>query len=517
MWRLQQPLVSIVRKPLNKAPSRLQRMLLKLQKYDLKLAYKKGSEMFLADTLSRAHPSEVHFCEFAHQLEEIDHTTSLAIPPEQLKRIKQASIDDPTLTELRATIRAGWPEERSQVSGTVIAYFDIRDELTVQDSLIFKGPLIVIPSTLRREIIELVHATHIGMEGCLRRARDSMYWPRMSTQLKDYISKCDVCMSHRPQQCKEPFQQHEFAARPWSKVGADLCELKGRQLLVVSDYYSNYIEVEKIYKSNTQGAMKALMVMFARYEVPDTMVSDNGPQFSSEEFHKFATRWGFKHVTSSPRYPQSNGKAENAVRTIKRLFTKCAESGQSEIRALLDWRNTPTEGMETSPAQRFLGRRCKTLLPIHTELLQPRFDTKEDKKALYHLKDKQKLYYDRQVKPLNPLNTGEVVRMQLPGEKTWTPGLCVGQSGPRSYNVNVGGREYRRNRRQIMSTKEPPLTPDIQITSDQVENSPESTLGESPEDTTTQSSANMEPSVVPRRSGRIRKKPDWFSDHTEYC
>ena len=63
----------------------------------------------------------------------------------------------------------------------MLAYYDVRDKLTVQDTLVFKGPLIVIPSTLRKEMIELVHATHIGTEGCLRRARDIMYWPRMSS------------------------------------------------------------------------------------------------------------------------------------------------------------------------------------------------------------------------------------------------------------------------------------------------------------------------------------------------
>ena len=191
-----------------------------------------------------------------------------------------------------------------------------------------------------------------------------MFWPRMSSELKEYISKCDLCMAHRSSQGKEPIVQHEFAARPWSKVGTDLCDLQGCTLLVVCDYYSNFFEVENITKVSTTGVSKALKAMFARYGVPDTLISDNGPQFASEEFTSFAKKWGFEHVTSSPRYPQSNGKAENAVKTVKRLFTKCRESGQSEFRALMDWRNTPTEGLGTSPAQRFLGRRCKTLLPV---------------------------------------------------------------------------------------------------------------------------------------------------------
>jgi len=117
-----QPLVSIVTKPLNKAPSQLQRMLLRLQKYSLKVT---GSEMYLADTLSLAHLSEVHSCAFTHQLKETDHTALLAIPPDQLEKIKQASADDLVLTELRSTIHTGWPEQKSEVSASVLAYYDV--------------------------------------------------------------------------------------------------------------------------------------------------------------------------------------------------------------------------------------------------------------------------------------------------------------------------------------------------------------------------------------------------------
>ena len=111
-------------------------------------------------------------------------------------------------------------------------------------------------------------------------------------------------------------------------------------------------------------------------------MTDNGPQFASTESIEFSKRWEFDHVTSSPRYPQSNDKGENAVKTVKRLFKKCQESGESEYLALLDWRNTPTEGFGTSPAQRFLGQRCKTRLPTQRSLLAPRYSTEGDAEAL---------------------------------------------------------------------------------------------------------------------------------------
>jgi len=75
--------------------------------------------------------------------------------------------------------------------------------------------------------------TYVGTEGCIRRARDSMFWPHMTTELKEYISKCDVCLAYRPSPEREPLLQHEVTERPWCKVGIDLCELRGRILLFV--------------------------------------------------------------------------------------------------------------------------------------------------------------------------------------------------------------------------------------------------------------------------------------------
>ena len=102
----------------------------------------------------------------------------------------------------------------------------------------------------------------------------------MTTEIKEYISKCDVCMTHRTGQGKEPMLQHEFVTRPWARVAADLCEFHNRVLLVVSDYYSNFIEVARLSNLTSCAVVKELKAIFARYGIPDTLVTDNGLQFS---------------------------------------------------------------------------------------------------------------------------------------------------------------------------------------------------------------------------------------------
>ena len=384
--------------------------------------------------------------------------------------------DDPVLQILRETIQRGWPSSRTNVPEPIYPYYDFRDELTVQDALVFKGPLLVVPASMRKEMMAVIHASHIGVEGCIRRACDCIYWPRMSTELREYILKCYICLAHRNQPGKEPLQQHEVIERPWAKLGADLCEMGGRTLLVVFDYYSNYIEVARLATLTSRTVIKAMKDMFARHGPPDVLVTDNGPQFAAGEFATFAKNWNFQHVKASPHYPQSNGKAENADKTVKNLFTKRRESGQSEFLALLDWRNTPTEGVGTSPAQRLMGRRCKTLLPMQDVLLQPRYSTKEDMCALSKNKERQRVYYDKHTKPLKAISPGETVRMQLPGQDTWSAGKCSRLVAPRSYLINVGNSTYRRNRRDLISAGEPPILdlPDNGYSG----NSPEANFGQ---------------------------------------
>ena len=123
-------------------------------------------------------------------------------------------------------------------------------------------------------------------------------------------------MAQDMKQPKETLQQHAVPNRPWAKIAADMFELKGQHFLVTVDYYSSYTSNWTYYgrRSPEQSIIRAMKAQLARHGIPNVIVTDNGPQFPSEE-------WSFKHQTSSPGYPQSNGKAEqlHAVKTAKKL------------------------------------------------------------------------------------------------------------------------------------------------------------------------------------------------------
>lgn len=532
------PLEIIMRKKLDSAPKRLQRMLLAIQKYDINLKYKRGDTMYLADTLSRAYLPEVCACEIAKECETIDHRTTLPVTDKRWQQLQLASEQDRVLQKLRDVIRRGWPSTKSGVPDCVRPYFDSRDELTVQDALVFKRDLLVVPTSMRRELMTVAHTTHMGIEGCLRRMRDTLYWPRMAAEVRAYVSACEICLSMRDAPGKEPLMQHEVIARPWSKVAVDLCESNGRTLLVIVDYYSNFVEVARLGSVTSRSVIHEMAQQFARHGIPDMVMSDNGPQFASAEFAVFAAKWRFEHVTSSPRYPTSNGKAENAVKTVKRLFAKCRDSNESEFLALLDLRNTPTEGVGTSPAQRLMGRRCKTLLPAAGTLLMPRHSTEDETRGLMGAKRRQKFYADQHAKPLSSLEPGDTVRMRLPGQKRWSVGTCIRQVAPRSYKVDVDGVTYRRNRRQLVSAGEPPVRDPMEYNGSPHDDKPtvegngaaESVQcdaqvnGQPPQPAVWQSPRQCDaqvngqapqPAVVhsPRRSGRATRRPSHLHDY----
>ena len=469
------PLEIIFKKSLLSAPKRLQRMLLRLQKFHLDVNYKKGTEMYLADTLSRAflphtgkgqqHREDVFRLydtrgETEKDAESIEMVQFLPVSESSQTLIRQATEADKAMQELKSTIRQGWPESKNLVSDSIRDYFPFRDELSLQNGLVFKGERLVIPTRIREDMKARVHASHIGIQGCLRRAREALYWPGMNNDIQEYIARCDVCNNHPLAQAKEPLICHSITVRPWEKIAVDFFQQGEAEYMITVDYYSSYFEVDRLHTKTAKEVIRLLKAHLARHGIPDELMSDNGPPFTSAEFQKFVDSYSFEHNTSSPGYPQSNGKVENAVKRAKSLMQKASESRSDPFLALLDWRNTPSEMLDTSPAQRMFGRRTKTLLPTSNHLLKPK-TPKDVHKKLQLQKSKQTKYYNRSVKELPELHPGDIVRVQplksMNRHKQWARAEVDTKVDIRSYQVRTeDGRVLRRNRRHLKHTKEVP-------------------------------------------------------------
>ena len=202
---------------------------------------------------------------------------------------------------------------------------------------------------------------------------------------------------------------HKAPKIPWEKVGVDLFELNKQTFLIAVDYYSGLFEVQDM-TSTVALRVTVLKSWFARHGIPITLMSDNGPPFNSESFQEFSDEWDFNHITSSPHHPQSNGKVENAVKTCKSLLKNARDDKQDLLLSILEWRNTPTEGIGASPAQLLYGRRTRTRLPVARKQLKPTLIEGVTKK-MEEGKEKQKKYFDRQFRTLKKLSAGDVIRI----------------------------------------------------------------------------------------------------------
>ena len=162
-------------------------------------------------------------------------------------------------------------------------------------------------------------------------------------------------------------------------------------------------------------------------------------------------------MTSSPRHAKSNGKAESAVKEAKKIFKKAHRDNKDPWLALLDERSTPTQGVNSSPVQRLMSRRTRTLLPVSANLLYPKVEegVKEKLKAK---RQTAKGYYDRGAKVLPELEMGQEVRIAGQRNKIWEPGTCVQRLLDRSYLVEVNGNTLRRNREALRPKKDTQMT-----------------------------------------------------------
>ena len=304
-------------------------------------------------------------------------------------------------------------------------------------------------------------------------------------------AKCLICCKHKKQNV-EPLKPTPFPEYPWQRVATDLFEWKKTSYILVVDYCSRYTEIASLRTTNSNGVIQKLKTVFARHGIPECLVSDNGPQFTSQQFQKFSEEYGFEHTTSSPNFPQANGEAERAVRTVKTLLSK----NKDPLMALLVHRSTPLEN-GYSPAELL---KLRTTVPVIPRTLQPKLPNYNN------LREKEGEIRERQQNNFNRRHKAKALEPLLPGETVWIPdrnttGTVTKEAASRSYNVQTESGQYRRNCQHII-----PLPAQPSITSADITDA----NTESDSDHNESSNNRQDSRYTLTQSGRVSKPPIRF-------
>jgi transposase InsO family protein len=445
------PLVPLFnKKDISETPVRCQRMLLRMMRFNCEAIYTPGKNMEVADTLSRSPSLTQENCELEDKIRVHVDSVQASWPASDrfLDKIREETQKDVNLKAALDYTKSGWPTYKEDVVLAARDLFAVRGELSVVNGLLTLGDRIVVPYSMRKQVLNLIHQGHQGIVKCRERAKISVWWPRIGKDIQHIVSTCRLCLEKQPTQRKEPLLPSTTPERPFQRVGIDILEFKQVHYLITTDYFSRYIEIARLQSLSSQSVINKLKSCFARHGVPETVVSDNGTQFSSAEFKEFSVSWNFSHVTSSPHYPQSNGQAESGVKIAKSILRQ-----EDPFQALLAYRSTPLPALGASPAQLAYSRNLRTPLPALPKTLEPQtLNTQDVRMRDNRAKSRQKESYDRRhgAQALPPLHPGDPVLVKKDGEKGWKePATVLEEVAPRSYLLATKGGKLRRNRRHL--------------------------------------------------------------------
>lgn len=505
------PLEMIFRKPLHSAPPRLQRIMIKVQGYNFTVRHKAGIDNILPDVLSRLpNPHTAEEFELDKSVDNIDlDIDMLNFSYDKQSHIRNEVICDTTLSKLIQIIYEGWPTTMKDLPVDIRPYWNYRDELGVSNGILFKGNQVIIPESIRMDILKQLHEGHQGIEKTRRLARQYVYWPNFNKDIEKLCSSCKFCQEQQPKQAKEPIISHERPNKKWQKVGTDLFSTKGRNYLIIADYYSRYPYVKQINSLTAKTVVNSTKECLSLFGIPSEIVSDNGPCYLSE-YDKMCEQLGITHTKISPRHPQGNGFIERQIGYIKPIIRKCIESNTDIDIALLNVRATPIDQYLPSPAELMFGYKLSTVLPNKTDEV-PNVNHAE---RMQQIKENQERYGNQHTKSLRPLLNDENVRILDPDKKIWFMGKVLSPQGDRSYVIETeGGRIIRRNRvhlRPIPASNQRPapvlnqeelvnVVPDIRA--NPVEFRPE-LVEAKPQESSTNNTEEMT-----RKSSRVHKAP----------
>ncbi|UYV60114.1 K02A2.6-like, partial [Cordylochernes scorpioides] len=446
-----QPLLPLVKKPLSDISPRLQRLVMKLIAFDFKLQYKPGKYLIVADTLSRdTHPMDELPTPFLEDKRMVK-MVRVNISDEKLVAMQKDTREDPALVKVIDYVIEGWPICKKDVDEDAKVFFDFRHRLYLWNDLLCIGSAIVIPKAQRNNMLNLLHQSHQGISAIQGLARESLFWPRMSIDIAEKVKNCEICQKHQKSKIRQPLKPFPVPDYPWQTVSLDIFYIQKKPHLLVVDRYSGYPEVFTLDPPTAINVKNKLRETFARFGIPETMMSDNGPPFRSEIMTDFCIRWGIKQLFSSPHLHRSNGLAERNIQTIKNQLIKCRDEGSDPYLAILAYRNTPKNDLP-SPAQLCLSRSLRCQIPRITPLYRPyQTNWRSIENAKRKRQSSMKEQYDRNSKSYPKVNVGEDAWCQIHPREAWTPVKISAQAdSPQSFEVvTPSGNRLIRNQQFI--------------------------------------------------------------------
>ena len=420
--------------------SRLQRWALILASYHYKIEYRSTAAHADADSMSRlplpqtwSPKSENVECYF------FEASVVTNVTAEMVKKKTQV---DPILSLVYRYVQNGWP---SIVDASLVPYKNKQDELTIHQGCLLWGTRVVVPSSLRNEVLAELHETHPGMTRMKGLSRSYVWWPKIDSDIEKTVSTCLVCQKIRSEPVQAPVHPWTFPSKPWSRIHIDFAgPISGTTYLVVVDAYSKFPEVVKMTSTTSTATVNALRDIFSRYGLPEIMVSDNGPQFIASEFQQFCRKNGIMHRTSAAYKPSTNGQAERVVQILKSAIAQARVTKQDVnvvlARSLLVYRNTPHTTTGEAPSVLLMGRKLRTRL----DLILPSVEE--------HVKKQQYKVLERNGnRSIRSFTKGQNVFVRnYRGKEKWIRGEITEVLGLRHYMVKVPGGVWKRHIDQLM-------------------------------------------------------------------
>ena len=260
-------------------------------------------------------------------------TRQLPATADRLNQFCTETAHDEELALFKHIVQNGWPQDICDLPKEIQPYWTFHEEMTIEDGLLLKGTPIIVPHTLHPEMIQLLHTGHPWI-GKVFKQSQTVYvlawvvW-RIERSGNKLYNMLEIQLTNPTFLSNRQYAGHDIPVHPWSKLASDIFYFEGDSYLLIVDYTSEFPIIRKLSSMTGRPIAHHMQTIFAEYGWPNTLVTDNGPCYTSKEFKMLMESMSINHITSSPHYPQSNGLTEKFVGIIKNLFHKAREEGQS--------------------------------------------------------------------------------------------------------------------------------------------------------------------------------------------